>query len=146
MKFGRREFINSLLGIGGIGGLASIFYPVAQFLIPPVNNEPHVSSLKVGAVSDFPINGSKIIRFGRVPIILIRQDQDTFKALAATCTHLDCIVQYSKERKQIICACHNGVYDLSGKNVSGPPPKPLDVYTVSIIDDQVLITEAKGMA
>ncbi len=146
MKYGRREFINTLLGIGGLGGLASIFYPVFQFLIPPKVTEAQVSSLKVGAVGDFPVNGSKIVRFGRTPVILIRSDRDTFKALEATCTHLDCIVQYNQARKQIVCACHNGVYDLSGKNVSGPPPKPLGVYSVSIVDDQVLITEEKELA
>jgi len=146
MKFGRREFINAILGVGGIGGLASVFYPVFQFLIPPENTEPHVSSLKVGAVDEFPINSSKIIRFGRVPIILIRSESNIFKALEATCTHLDCIVQYNQERKQIICACHNGIYDLTGKNISGPPPKPLATYTVSIIDAQVVITEEKGVA
>jgi len=146
MKYGRREFINSMLGLGGVGGLASVLYPVFQFLIPPKVTEAHVSSLKVGTIDEFPINSSKIVRFGRVPVILIRQDQDTFKALEATCTHLDCIVQYNQARKQIICACHNGVYDLNGKNISGPPPKPLSTYTVSIIDDQVMITEEKDMA
>ncbi|NQV14900.1 Rieske (2Fe-2S) protein [bacterium] len=145
MKYGRREFINSLLGFGGIGGLASIFYPVFQFLIPPEITEAKVSSLKVGRVDEFPANSSKIVRFGRIPVILIRSDRDTFKALAATCTHLDCIVQYNQDRKQIICACHNGVYDLSGNNVSGPPPKPLTVYTVSIIDEQVVISEEKNI-
>ncbi|NQT63272.1 MAG: Rieske (2Fe-2S) protein [Candidatus Marinimicrobia bacterium] len=146
MKYGRREFINTMLGAGGIGGLASIFYPVFQFMIPPKISEPHVSSLKVGTVDEFPINSSKIVRFGRVPVILIRNDQDTFSALAATCTHLDCIVQYNQARKQIVCACHNGVFDLNGKNVSGPPPKPLTVYSVSIVDDQVIITEEKDLA
>lgn len=146
MKYGRREFINSLLGLGGIGGLASIFYPVMQFMIPPKITEPKVSSLKVGSVDEFPVNSSKIVRYGRTPVILIRSDIDTFKALAATCTHLDCIVQYNQDRKQIVCACHNGVFDLAGNNVSGPPPKPLTVYVVTIIDDQVVISEEKDLA
>lgn len=146
MNYGRREFINSLLGLGGVGGLASIVYPVFQYLIPPEITEPQVSSMKVGRLKDFPLNSSKIVRFGRTPVILIRSSAEEFKALGATCTHLDCIVQYNQARKQIICACHNGVYDLSGKNISGPPPKPLPEYLVSIIDDEVVLSELKNQA
>ncbi len=146
MKFGRREFINSMMGLGGLGALASIIYPVFQFLVPPRISEPKVTTLKVGKVSDFPIETSKILRFGRTPIILIRSSLHEFKAMAATCTHLDCIVQYNAEREQIICACHNGIYDLGGRNLSGPPPKPLDEYKVSIVDEEIVISEMKDPA
>ena len=143
MKYGRREFINSLLGLGGLGGLASVLYPVFKYLIPPEITEPQVSTLKVGSLAEFPENSSKIVRFGREPVILIRSEGEDFKALSATCTHLDCIVQYNQSRKQIVCACHNGVYDLTGRNVSGPPPKPLIVYAVTIIDDQIILSSDK---
>lgn len=140
MKFNRRKFINSLLGIGGISTVSSVIYPVLSYLSPPEVSEPKVTSIKVGSVNDFEINSAKIIKYGRTPLILIRKDSGEFAALAATCTHLDCIVQYNKDKKQIICACHNGVYDLKGKNLSGPPPKPLQEYLVQIIDDEIVIT------
>lgn len=140
MKVNRRKFINSLLGIGGISTVSSVIYPVISYLNPPEVREPKVTSLKAGSVNDFEMNSAKIIKFGRTPLILIRKDNGEFAALTATCTHLDCIVQYSKDRKQIICACHNGVYDLKGKNISGPPPKPLQEFAVQIIDDEIVIT------
>ena len=52
------------------------------------------------------------------------------KALGATCTHLDCTVQRRADLGIIWCSCHNGRYDDDGKNISGPPPKPLPKYIV----------------
>ena len=137
----RRKFINTLLGIGSIGSLGAIFYPLFAYLIPPKIVEAKVKSAKIGTVSDFPPSSSKIVRFGRKPVIIVRTDQGEFSALEATCTHLDCIVQFKKETNQILCACHNGIYDIKGKNLSGPPPKPLGEFEVTIIDDEIVITQ-----
>jgi len=49
-------------------------------------------------------------------------------------------VQYQEKTHQIWCACHNGFYDVNGKVVSGPPPKPLDEYAVRVRGDEVVIT------
>jgi Rieske Fe-S protein len=129
-----------LLGFGGIGGIVSIFYPIFSFLIPPKTAEPKVNSVKAGMSAEFPTNSYKIIKFGRKPVILIKTEDNQYKAFSATCTHLECIVQYKNDTKQIWCACHNGIYDLSGRNVSGPPPRPLDVYDVKIIKEEIIIT------
>ncbi len=141
MKLDRRKFLNMLLGFSGIGGIVSIFYPIFSFLIPPKTAEPTVNSVKAGMSKDFPSNSSNIIKFGKKPVILIKTDEGNFKAFSATCTHLDCIVQYKNDTKQIWCACHNGTYDLSGRNVSGPPPRPLEEYEVKIIKDEIVITK-----
>ena len=84
------------------------------------------------------------MKFGRTPVIVVRDKTGNMKGLAATCTHLDCIVQYRKDTNQIICACHNGVYDLNGRNISGPPPKPLEEYNISIIEDEVVVSLQKS--
>jgi len=41
----------------------------------------------------------------------------------------------------IWCACHNGKYDLNGRNVSGPPPRPLDEFKVIVQGEEVLISK-----
>ena len=140
MGTNRRKFLNSLLGIGSLGAFSAIVYPIISYLIPPKIAEVKVNSLKVGPVAEFKNNSSKIVRFGRTPVILIRNNEGEFKALEATCTHLDCLVQFREDTQQIFCACHNGIYDLHGRNISGPPPKPLKEYIVNIIDDEIRIT------
>lgn len=141
MPIDRRKFLNTLLGFGGVGGILSVFYPIFSFLIPPKSSEPKVNSVKAGTNAEFPANTSKIIKFGRKPVILIKTEDNQYKALSASCTHLDCIVQYKQDTKQIWCACHNGIYDLNGRNVSGPPPKPLEEYDVKVIKEEIVITK-----
>lgn len=137
----RRGFVNLLLGGGILGWLGAVLYPVISYLKPPKVAEANVQTVKAGSASEFPKNSSQIVKFGRKPVILIKTDTGEFRALSATCTHLDCIVQYRSDMKQIWCACHNGLYDLKGRNISGPPPRPLDEYAVNIIEDEIHISE-----
>lgn len=135
----RKTFLNLAVGAGGTGVLASMVYPVLRFLMPAEVAEAAPDLLKVGSVSEFGTGASKILRFGRVPIIVIKDLKGGFHALDATCTHLDCIVQYKKDEDLVWCACHNGKYDLSGKNISGPPPRPLAKYEVKVQGDDILV-------
>jgi len=144
MQLNRRKFINTVFKVGLLGAIAAIFYPVTSFLMPPEKREAKVNSLKIGKVDEFEPNSSKIVKFGRQPVIVINDKNNNLKALAATCTHLDCIVQYSKDQGQITCACHNGVYDLKGRNISGPPPKPLEEFDVNVIDEEIIVTTKKS--
>lgn len=136
----RRDFLKLFL-TGGLMGFGAItIYPVISFLNPPRQTEVEVTNVIVGKIDDIKPGESKIIRFGNKPVIIIRTDNG-YRALSATCTHLDCTVQYKKEEKIIWCACHNGKYDLYGKNVSGPPPRPLDRYTVTIKNDELIVSK-----
>jgi Rieske Fe-S protein len=60
-------------------------------------------------------------------------------AFSAVCSHLGCLVNYHRERHEFVCPCHGGKYDLSGKNISGPPPAPLTRFPVKIQDGTVFI-------
>jgi Rieske Fe-S protein len=140
--FSRRGFFNWLLNVSGLATLGSIVFPVVKFLIPPETAESTESSVVAGTVDELPVNGWKIFKFGTRPGILIRKKEGEFIAFSAKCTHLDCIVQYKGENRMIWCACHNGHYDLTGKNISGPPPRPLEVYKANILGDKVIVTRA----
>ena len=137
----RRQFTNVLMTGGLLGWLGSALYPILSFLKPPKIPEANVSSVKAGMASEFPPNSSAIVKYGRKPVILIRTDGGEFRAFTATCTHLDCIVQYRTDLKQIWCACHNGLYDTRGRNISGPPPRPLEEYAVNVISDEIMVSQ-----
>jgi Rieske Fe-S protein len=141
MGINRRQFTNVLLGGGLIGWLGSVLYPVISFLKPPKIPEANVQSVKAGLASEFAANSAAILKFGRKPVILIRTESGDFRAFVATCTHLDCIVQYRGDLQQIWCACHNGLYDLKGRNVSGPPPRPLEEFAVNIVNDEIMVSK-----
>lgn len=138
----RRRFLNYLLGTSTGATLVAILYPVVKFVIPPQVIEATQNSVVAGKTGEFPANSGKIIKFGNKPVLLLRTPTSELKAFSATCTHLDCIVQYQPESKGIWCACHNGRYNLNGQNISGPPPRPLEEYTVNVRGDDIIVSKA----
>jgi len=127
------------MGAGLIGFAGTVLYPLFAFLKPPKQADVEVSSASAGKLTEFEKGTGKIVRFGNKPVLAIRTPDGNVKAFDATCTHLDCTVQYKKDLEIIWCACHNGKYDLNGKNIAGPPPRPLDEYRVVMKGDEILI-------
>jgi cytochrome b6-f complex iron-sulfur subunit len=136
----RRWWITALLGTGLGATVLSALYPVLRYLVPPAASEPSLTEFELDVkASDIKPNAARIVPLGSRPVLLFRDRQGELKALMATCTHLDCTVQYRPDRSDIWCACHNGVYDLTGKNVSGPPPRPLTAVAVNVRADKVIL-------
>lgn len=137
----RRDFLNYLLGFGILGWLAAILYPIYQYLKPPKAPEVDVKNLQICKVSDLENNSSKMFKIGSKPGILIKTKEGEFKAFSATCTHLDCTVQFKQDESLIWCACHNGRYDLNGKNISGPPPAPLTPFNITVQKEEIFVSK-----
>jgi Rieske Fe-S protein len=119
--------------------LVSFLYPIFKFVLPPRTPEGD-SELLVAKANELAPNSAKIFPFGERPGILIRKSDGTYVALSAVCTHLNCTVQYRPREQNIWCACHNGVYNLQGQNLSGPPPRPLEEFDVHIRGDEVIVS------
>lgn len=86
-------------------------------------------------------DSGQIFKFGSDPGILIRTPDGELRAFSAIRTHLSCIVQYRADFDHIWCACHNGHYDLHGKNIKGPPPRPLEEYDVTVASEEIIVSE-----
>lgn len=135
----RRRFLELLLGGGVLTSVASFVYPVVRFLIPPAVADLGGDEVVAAKIGDLKLNTGKIFRFGTRPGLLMLNAEGEYKALSATCTHLSCTVQYRSDLQQIWCACHNGIFDQNGRNVSGPPPKPLEVFQVNVRGDDIVV-------
>lgn len=119
---------------------ASVFYPVVRFLSPPKIPEATGDRVLAGKLSDLASEKWKIFPLGSEPGILVEAEEGRLVAFSASCTHLGCTVQFEPKSKRIWCACHNGWYDLEGKNVEGPPPRPLTEYKVQVVGDEIFVT------
>lgn len=58
-------------------------------------------------------------------------------ALSSQCTHLGCLVNWDANRKEFLCPCHGGRYDVLGRPISGPPPAPLAVLPLKVEGDMI---------
>ena len=136
----RRRWLTYLMGTSLGATLVSFLYPVLRYLVPPVSSEPSLSEIELDVkASDILPNSGRIVPFAGKPVILFRTAAGELKALTATCTHLACTVQFRSDRSDIWCACHNGVYDTNGTNISGPPPRPLTKLDVAVRGEKVVI-------
>lgn len=133
--FDRRTFLDAVLAVGFVSTAAAIAYPVSRFLVPPASGEPATSSVVACKAAELKLNSGLIFRFGEKPGIAVRTPEGDVRAFNAVCTHLECTVQYKSDTSQIWCACHNGLYDLSGNVVSGPPPRALEKFVVNVRGD-----------
>lgn len=137
----KRHFLKFLLGGSFFAWVAAVLYPVLAYMKPPPLGEVEVSSVKAGTILDLPPDSGRIVKFGTKPVILIRTAAGDLRAFDATCTHLDCTVQYRSDMGVIWCACHNGKYDLTGRNIAGPPPRPLEPYRVTLQGNEILVSK-----
>ena len=131
----RRDFLVKL-GIGaGVVGIGVQAAASVRSLLPNVSYDAP-TTVKLGLPDEFP-DGLKFLPEQR---LFVFREGKVFHAVSAVCTHLEYIVQYRDDTKQIWCACHNGQYNLSGKNIGGPPPRPLEEYKVNTRGDEVVVT------
>jgi Rieske Fe-S protein len=131
METDRREFIKralyavlAFLGLGFLVPAAGMLAPrmrEKQLVYYPLMPEEEVprSGVKKRELAYMVLDREKRARF------FVVSNRDRITVLSATCSHLGCLVNYNRERAEFICPCHGGRYDLSGKNIAGPPPAPL---------------------
>jgi Rieske Fe-S protein len=137
----RKRFVNWVVGTSVGGFIAAVLYPVTRYLIPPEVAESAVSSVVLPfEVDDLTANSGRIFKFGSRPGILIKTPGGELRAFSARCTHLDCTVQYREDLTHIWCACHNGHFDLRGRNIAGPPPEPLPAFDVNVRGAQIVVS------
>ena len=137
----RRGFLEWMLGVfAAISGLAVVTTALA-YLIPPSATKAREGPVAVADEKDLPVGEGRVVPFRDTKVLVIHT-AEKLVALSAICTHAGCIVEWQRDKKQIYCPCHGGLFDLEGNVVGGPPPRPLPLYQVSVQDGKITVAEA----
>lgn len=135
----RRHFLDVLLGATFLGWLVSIAYPIIRYLKPlpqtgatgPTRlTRDEASKLEQNKFVIVPVSGQRVI---------VLQGGDQLHAFSAKCTHEGCTVTYLPGQSVIWCPCHDGRFDLNGRVLSGPPPRPLPPYAANRQPDGAIV-------
>ena len=140
----RRSFLDWTLSAMGVVLGGFVIYPLARYLVPPIIPEAVTHRVTAAKKDELKPGTGKTFPFGSQPGLLIRMPDGEYRAFSAVCTHLGCTVQYRGGDKVIWCACHNGTYDVEGRNVSGPPPAPLERYAVHVEGGDVIVEKGRA--
>jgi cytochrome b6-f complex iron-sulfur subunit len=141
----RRGFLNLLLGASLVAWLASVVYPILRYLKPlPLTGATGPARLTREELSKLEQNNFVIVPVSGRRVIVVETASQELLAFDAVCTHETCTVSYLPEQTTLWCACHDGRFDLTGRVISGPPPRPLAVYNVQRLPDGAVIVSTEG--
>lgn len=147
----RRQFFNTAVNAIGVVITAIVAIPVTGYFIDPALKRAtgHANWVKLASMSQlsatptaFTLSAERVEGFMKQRVnatvyAFLLGGQPI--ALSNICTHLGCPVSWNAGQDQYLCPCHGGVYDKTGKNIAGPPPKPLPRFSTRVEGDDLLI-------
>ncbi|MEZ4272181.1 MAG: Rieske (2Fe-2S) protein [Myxococcota bacterium] len=85
------------------------------------------------------VGGFVTLKIKEQPITFIRVSDDNIRAYDPTCTHKKCKVDYKPETENFHCKCHKSAYDINGKVLGGPAPRPLTEFKTKLKNNKLLV-------
>lgn len=144
-QIARRSFLGRMSALAGAGLVAQVVLPLWRYLFPGMSREPEKIEFTDEMLAE--LNATRpgdCFRFqwGAVPGLALRAQGGDLRVFKGVCTHADCNVAWRSGTSDFFCACHEGRYDEFGKNIEGPPPRPLARLFVTLEGDvETEITE-----
>lgn len=133
----RRDFAKFLVLTSGafVAGQAWI---AAQSLVR--RRRPPPGRKRIASLAELPPGSAAMFTYPTEndPGLLVRLPDGKLVAYAQKCTHLSCAVVPRVDEGILYCPCHEGKFELAtGRNIAGPPPRPLPRIDLEIDGDAV---------
>ena len=135
----RRDFLaNVAMAAGLVVSLGVAAGYSIRYLVPK-KRVPRYMDVLVGNLKGLPPGEAREFMDTRGHKGILINNQGAVKAFSKICTHLGCEVEWKDTEGKFYCPCHEGFFDAEGKNIAGPPPRPLDEYKVTLKDDNIYV-------
>jgi Rieske Fe-S protein len=95
---------------------------------------------RIGTLAELPPGSATTFTFpgDHDACILVRTREGELVAYSQECTHLSCAIVPRVAEGVLHCPCHEGYFDLeTGRNISGPPPRPLTRIELEVDGDAI---------
>lgn len=99
-----------------------------------------------GAKVAAPVKADQI-NVGDAPVVVregkfyLTRVQEGLMALYWKCPHLGCTVPWNSGASSFLCPCHGSTYNLTGQNIAGPAPRPMDMMAIEVKPDGEIIVD-----
>jgi menaquinol-cytochrome c reductase iron-sulfur subunit len=148
----RRDSLKvAIAAIGAFIGAALGLPAIAYILGPAMKPDDSQDWIRLGPLSKVEIGtpvlfkpkvtrqSGWIVDQQELGVFVLTEDGQNYTVMSNICTHLGCKVRWIGEQEQFLSPCHNGVFDKLGYVVSGPPPRPLDIFQTKIEEGNIFI-------
>ena len=156
-KQGTSRRVFHLAVIYGLWGLmtSALAIPAAIYLLFPPRAKGKSDWIDVGDISQIPVKDPEEVVFRRNRVDgwkvtsekttawVVKLSDKEVVAYSPQCTHLGCAYHWDERNNNFLCPCHTSTFDLEGKVLMGPAPRPLDRFDVKVEGNKLLIGELK---
>lgn len=120
--------------------LATLTGALAFLALPWRRAQAKKVGLQLGQVAPLAhVGGQATVTVKGRELLLIRDTQQSVKAINPMCTHKACKVFYKAKSNDLACKCHKSSFTLGGKVLGGPAPRPLQTYPAKLNGQQIVI-------
>jgi cytochrome b6-f complex iron-sulfur subunit len=134
--FPRRRFLDNSWKVLGVALVAESAW-TSYDLLRPAAVAGFGSVVDVGTVAEFMDEGT--VKYSLNGRFYVTQYQGGLRALYQKCPHLGCKVPFDIAAELFRCPCHGSVYNLIGEYESGPAPRGMDRFPITIENDHVMV-------
>jgi Rieske Fe-S protein len=148
----RRDFVKLTTAAVGTFISAVIGLPAIAYLIEPSLKASGAAAwIPLGKMDAYEIGKPSLATFTRSKVngwektvdsygvFVLRKSETEVLAFSNKCTHLSCRVNWNQDQQQYLCPCHDAHFDINGKILAGPPPRPLDTFETKVEDGTLSI-------
>jgi menaquinol-cytochrome c reductase iron-sulfur subunit len=157
LHLSRRGF--ATIGVATLGTIIAVTIglpPIAYVVGPALKTSKSNAWIPLGEEKKFPVDEPTLVSFTQTKVngwektiksygvYVVKPANSDIYVLSNVCTHLSCRVNWRKDKADFVCPCHDGIFNIQGIVVSGPPPKPLYRYETKIEDGTLYIRLQEG--
>jgi cytochrome b6-f complex iron-sulfur subunit len=136
--WGRRGFFSVAGWVGLWGVLGAWTLGFARFLYPRVLFEP-TTTFRAGWPAEYRRGEVSARHAVERRVWIVRENDGSFYALRAVCTHLGCTPRWLPRENKFKCPCHGSGFRPSGENFEGPAPRALERVQITLDEDGQLV-------
>ncbi len=148
----RRDFVKVVTAfVGSVMG-AVMGIPIIGYVIDPALQKQETDEwIPLGPLEEYPLNEPTPFTYTLTQVngwerttnsygtYVLRKSETEVEVLSSRCTHLSCRVTWDEADHVYKCPCHDARFSIEGDVISGPPPRPLDVYETKVEDGVLYI-------
>lgn len=154
-RISRREFLNRfVMAAAGVVAAAIAVPLIGYFVTPSFARKGAETAIPVASTSSIPAGAPTFVTYQQtiqdgwvtgpetMAAWIVTTNGSDFTVFEPHCPHLGCLYAWNPGLQEFECPCHASIFDINGKVLAGPAPRPLDQIPFRIENGQIVLLKA----